>query len=121
MKKVLYFSHDADARRDPKMAALIARTGMEGYGQFWVIIEILREQDAFRLPCKSWAFEALGAEMRITPGEAQTFVETLCKSFDLLRTDGKAFWSDSLDRRMALMTEKSEQARKAAEKRWAGK
>jgi len=120
MKKVAYFSHDADARRDPKIAALIAKKGMEGYGRFWVIIEMLREQESYRLPCKAWAFEALGSEMKTSPDDAKQFIKSLVDSYDLLRMDEKHFWSDSLCRRMVLMEEKSKQARQAAAKRWEG-
>ena len=32
-----YFSHDNNARRHPKMKALIAEFGYEGYGRFWAL------------------------------------------------------------------------------------
>ena len=116
--KVPYFSHDADARRDPKMTALIGRFGMAGYGSFWVIVEMLREEENYRLPHKSFAFEAIGSEIKMSPEEAKIFVNDLIENFELLRSDEKYFWSESLLRRMALMNEKSEKNRRAAQKRW---
>lgn len=118
MKKVPYFSHDADARRDPKIVALIAKHGLAGYGAFWVIIEILREQEKYSLPCKEFAYTAIGSEIAKPAAEAKNFVNALVKEFELLQTDEKFFWSESLNRRMLIMAQKTDQAKKAAEKRW---
>jgi hypothetical protein len=38
-----YFSHDNNARRHPKMRALIAEFGYEGYGRFWALNEKIAE------------------------------------------------------------------------------
>ena len=38
-----YFSHDNNARNHPKMKALIAEFGFEGYGRFWVLNERIAE------------------------------------------------------------------------------
>ena len=38
-----YFSHNNNARRHPKMKALIAEFGFEGYGRFWAICERVAE------------------------------------------------------------------------------
>jgi len=38
-----YFSHDNNARRHPKMKALIAEFGFEGYGRFWALNERIAE------------------------------------------------------------------------------
>jgi hypothetical protein len=38
-----YFSHDNNARRHPKMKALIAEFGYEGYGRFWALNERIAE------------------------------------------------------------------------------
>jgi hypothetical protein len=36
-----YFSHDYNARSDPKIKKLLARHGVAGYGIYWAIIEDL--------------------------------------------------------------------------------
>jgi hypothetical protein len=38
-----YFSHDNNAHRHPKMKALIAEYGYEGYGRFWALNERIAE------------------------------------------------------------------------------
>lgn len=118
MKKVAYFSHDADARRDPKMTALIGRYGMAGYGSFWVIIELLREQEEYRLPHKPWAYQAIAAELKTEIEKTKEFIQDLIKNFELFKSDGKNFWSKSLMDRMAMMEIKREKTRNAARKRW---
>lgn len=116
----VYFSHDANARRDTKMIALIAKRGTSGYGAFWIIVEMLREAETFRLPCKEYVYSAIAHETMMNYEDAKKFVFELIDEFELLKTDSdySCFWSESLLRRMALMQEKSKQARKAALSRW---
>jgi hypothetical protein len=38
-----YFSHDNDARNHPKMKALRAQYGATGYGQFWMLNELISQ------------------------------------------------------------------------------
>jgi hypothetical protein len=111
MKSAKYFSHDADARRDPKIVAMITKYGIGGYGRWWVIVEMLREQDGYCLPCKNWAYEAIGAEISADKDEAQKFIKSLISEYELLKTDGESFWSESLSRRMVKLDEKIRQAR----------
>ena len=77
MKRVPYFSHDADSRRDPKMTALISRYGMGGYGSFWVIIEMFREQDEFKLPCKPYTYEAIAKETGMVIEDVEKLIKAL--------------------------------------------
>lgn len=44
MKKAFYFSHDMNAIQDPKMMALLSKCGTAGVGLYWIIIEILHQQ-----------------------------------------------------------------------------
>jgi hypothetical protein len=51
MKKDAYwFSHDSNAKDDPKSMKLIDQLGLEGYGIYWVLIETLRDQPEYRYP-----------------------------------------------------------------------
>ena len=49
-KDAYYFSHDSNAKDDPKCMLLIDQLGLEGYGIFWVLVEILRDQPEYRYP-----------------------------------------------------------------------
>lgn len=49
-KDAYYFSHDSNAKDDPKCMLLIDQLGLEGYGIFWVLVEILRDQPEYKYP-----------------------------------------------------------------------
>ncbi len=51
-KDAYYFSHDSNAKDDPKCMLLIEELQLEGYGIYWVLIETLREQENFKYPLK---------------------------------------------------------------------
>lgn len=44
MKETYYFPHDSNSIQDPKMIILLNECGLFGVGAFWVIIEILHQQ-----------------------------------------------------------------------------
>jgi len=50
LKDAYYFSHDSNAKDDPKCVLLIEQLGLEGYGIFWVLIETLRDQPEYKYP-----------------------------------------------------------------------
>lgn len=117
-----YFSHDLNARNDPKILILRSVYGMEGYGRYWVLIEMMREQKDYKIMLNKYIWNALAMQMQCTPEEAREFVEFSIKEACLFASDGKAFWSESLRRRMGAVTDaksaKHERARKAAAARW---
>lgn len=121
-KEAYYFSHDANARYDPKILAMRSVYGAAGYGWYWMIIEILREQTDFKLEINKYTWNALAMQMQCNADAdadaIKKFVEDCINEFKLLKSDGKFIWSESLIRRMKKMSEKSEKARKAAKSRW---
>ena len=57
MKDSYYFSHDSNARNDPKILDMISRYGIVSYAWYWILIEMMREQKDFRLKlCKCNAY-----------------------------------------------------------------
>lgn len=118
MKDAFYFSHDLNARNDPKILALRSVYGMEGYGRYWVLIEMMREQADYKLMLSKYVWNALAMQMQCDASAAQQFVEDCINEFNLFESDGDAFWSNSLIRRMGKREDKRESARKAAKARW---
>ncbi|MFC0188210.1 DUF4373 domain-containing protein [Fictibacillus aquaticus] len=118
MKEAFYFSHDSNARHDPKISAMRSVYGTEGYGMYWMLIEILREQEDFKLKKGKHLFNALAMQMQCKSDFAQKFVEDCIHEFDLLVEDDENIWSLSLIKRMELKETISEKRRKAAKKRW---
>lgn len=110
-KEAYYFSHDANAKDDPKILQLRMHLGWEGYGLFWGLIELLRNQPDYRMQ-KHYMSIAFALQTD------QKKIESLVNDFDLFARDQEFFWSESLLKRMELKEEKSEKMRNAANKRW---
>lgn len=111
MKETFYFPHDYGARNDPKLQKLLRELGHEGKSVFWDIIEMLFENGG-RLElaeCDSYAF-ALRTQCDI--------IKRVVSDFNLFQNDGVFFWSNSVLCRLKDREERSEKARKSAEKRW---
>jgi anti-sigma28 factor (negative regulator of flagellin synthesis) len=105
-KDAYYFSHDSNAARDPKCAALISEFGAEGYGIYWMIIETLSEQDGYRLEKFPKLYEGLAQRFQADVKRCSSIIEAMLNDYELLLEDTNYIWSDSLLRRMAEKDEK---------------
>ena len=63
-KDAYFFSHDCNARNDPKILALRSVYGAEGYGVYFMLVEILREQPEYRLSVNKYIWNTLATERR---------------------------------------------------------
>lgn len=73
-KDAYFFSHDCNARNDPKILALRSVYGAEGYGVYFMLVEILREQPEYRLSVNKYIWNTLATHTR--PGRARSFAGT---------------------------------------------
>lgn len=115
-KDAFYFPHDSNAKDDPKCVMLIEQLGCEGYGIYWILVEILREQPDYCCPLSLLA--AFARRYNTTLEKMKTVV----MSYGLFTvTDDKIFFSESLMDRMLPLEDKREKNRLAgkasAEKR----
>ncbi len=117
MKDSYYFSHDSNALTDPKILSMRCDYGMEGYGVFWAVIEMLRVQDEYRLELNKLNFNALKM-LCMTQIDIEEFVNKCINEYKLFETDGKCFWSESLRGRMEKKDTVSQKRKGAASKRW---
>ncbi|GKU79812.1 DUF4373 domain-containing protein [Paenibacillus sp. L3-i20] len=118
-KEAYYFSHDSNARHDPKITAMRGVYGSEGYGWYWILVEMMRDADEYKLDMHSkYAFNAYAMQMHSNSHAIASFVDDCINEFNLFSSDGKYFWSNSLLIRMELKNERSEKAKKAADARW---
>ncbi|RXI40246.1 hypothetical protein CP963_09190 [Arcobacter cloacae] len=107
-KDAYYFSHDSDAKDDPKCMLLIEELGLEGYGIFWVLVETLRQQKNFIYPLK--LLSSLARKYNTTVVK----MEVVVRNYDLFVVENDTFFfSCSLNKRMELMNNKREQAKLA--------
>ncbi|MGE5353992.1 MAG: DUF4373 domain-containing protein [Acidobacteriota bacterium] len=124
MKKDAYFfTHDSNARRDPKIIALRGAYGSEGYAWFWMIVEILREQNGYKYDIGSkFGISSLASELQCDVNRLREFIQDCIDEFNLFESDGRFFWSNSLTDRMDVWEttkeKRSKAGKKGANKRW---
>lgn len=117
-KDAYFFSHDSNARNDPKILSMRCDHGMQGYGMYWVIVEYLREQEGYKLALDNTTCKALAMQMHSTTAEVEQFIQNCIDEYKLFTTDNAYFWADSLIRRMEKMESIREKRKAAAAKRW---
>lgn len=98
-KDAYYFSHDSNAKDDPKCSMLIEQLGLEGYGIYWVLVETLRDQEEYRYPLNmvpilARKYNTTAEKMRVVIG-----------NYGLFCVDENNFFSESLCRRMQTREE----------------
>lgn len=125
VKDSYYFPHDANTRNDPKIMALLSKYGVLGYGRFWIVLEMLRDQKDYQLRRHGWIVSALALAMQCSEEEAEEFVEDCIVKFELFICDGEVFWSESLIRRMEIKDDKKKKRAEAGQRgavaRWGEK
>ena len=94
-KDAYYFSHDSNARNDQRLMRVRMKYGMEGYGVYFGIIEILREQEDYTLHYAD-NLESLAFDLRAD----FSLIESIINEFELFEHDENIFYSKSLKRRM---------------------
>lgn len=114
IKDAYYFSHDSNAKDDPKCVMLIEQMGLEGYGIFWVLVETLRDQPRYQYPLA--LVPALARRYNTTSAKMRTVIENF--GLFTVTEDGQFFFSHSLNQRMKKWDEFSEKQRLRVLKRW---
>ncbi len=117
-KDAYYFSHDSNARHDPDIMKLRTVYGNEGYGNYFMIVEILRDQQFYKYEIDDYTFDAIAFDLRKDSDFIKKFINDCIEKFNLFERDEKYFWSNSLLRRMKIRDDKAKKMRKNAEKRW---
>ena len=117
-KEVFYFSHDSNARNDPKILSMRCDYGMEGYAMYFMIVECLREEETYKLGLNNNTCRALAMQMHCKVDAIQKFIDDCINVYDLFASDGDEFWSNSLLKRMEKMHDIRDKRKRAAAKRW---
>ena len=107
-KDAYWFRHDSNAKDDPKIMLLIDQLGLEGYGIFWVLVELLRDQPEYKYPLK-----LLPTIARRYNTSAEKML-TVVQKYELFEIEhDEFFFSSSLRDRMAALDARRELAKKA--------
>ena len=110
MKKT-YFNHASNARHDYRVMKMRAKLGMESYGIFWALLEMLFTEEnkiciddydtlAFGLQCDS------------------KILKKVIEDFDLFVIEDGCFYSKRLNKQIESINSKSAKAKENASKRW---
>ena len=93
-KDAFYFSHDSNARNDQRLMKIRMKYGMQGYGVYFGIIEILREQSDYTLMIDE--IEGIAFDLRVE----LDVVKDIINNYNLFEINKNSFFSRSLSRRM---------------------
>lgn len=79
-KELKYFSHDNDARHDPKCKRLRLVGGVEAYGRWWMLCEYLAYIETHIAPFADPLDKALlASELECSTEEVEDFCETCAR------------------------------------------
>lgn len=109
--KAAYFTHDYNARTDPKLQEVIMTHGMAGIGVYWCIVETMYEQGG-RLPTKS--INSIAYNLHTS----EDIVRSIIYDFELFVVEGDEFMSNAVKSRIVKKEEISAMKQKAAMARW---
>lgn len=119
MSEHKWFSHDSNARRDPKVLAIRSKYGSEGYGWYWIILEMLREDNSFEFPLSKLHIMALTKELDTNIDLLNGFLND-CLEIGLfnVRHEGeqRVLFCEGLNRRMLTYQEKRKRRIEAGRK-----
>ena len=94
MKEGFYFPHFSNARNDEKIIKLRRVMGIEGYGMYFMLLEVLREQESFKLHID--ALEDLAYDWHTSKEKLAAVVS----NFDLFQVDSSFFFSQKFNQNM---------------------
>lgn len=108
MKDAYYFTHDSNAKDDPKCMMLIETLQLEGYGIFWMLVETLRDQPNYKYPLI--LVPALARRYNTTAEK----IKAVIQNYGLFQVDDREFfYSESLNTRMIAWDNSKEKFRLA--------
>lgn len=111
-KDAFYFPHFSNARNDSKVVKLRRILGIEGYGLYFMLLEVLRDQSDFKYPIQG--IEDLAYDWHISKEK----IISVINDFDLFTIDQNQFFSLKFNEFMQPYLQRSERARIAINKRW---
>ena len=110
MKKT-YFNHDSTARNDYRIIKMRSKLGMESYGIFWSVLEMLfTEENKLCID----DYDSLAFGLQCDPKILKQVIE----DFDLFVIEDGCFYSKRLHNQINDINNKSNKAKENASKRW---
>ena len=110
MKKT-YFNHDSTARNDYRIIKMRSKLGMESYGIFWSVLEMLFTEEN-KLCIDDYDSLAFGLQC-----DAKILKQVI-EDFDLFVVENGCFYSRRLNNHIEDINNKSNKAKDSVNKRW---
>jgi hypothetical protein len=112
-KDAFYFPHFANSRNDNKIMRMRLELGLEGYAIYFMLLEVLREQNDFKYPTKD--IDILAHQF----ATSEQKVRVVICNYGLFEVDAdEMFFSIKQIYYLQPYIEKTQRARVAAQKRW---
>ena len=106
-KETYYFSHDSNALTDTKILNMRADYGLEGYGLYWAIIEMMRNEETYKLELSKNTYRAIKT-LTNTSIEIEKYIKDCIEDYKLFIKAESQFYSKSLLNRMMEYEKKRE-------------
>jgi len=110
MKKT-YFNHDSIARNDYRIIKMRSKLGMESYGIFWAVLEMLFTEEN-KLCIEDYDSLAFGLQCD------SKVLKQVIEDFDLFVVENGCFYSRRLNNHIEDINNKSTKAKESIKKRW---
>ena len=112
-KDAFYFPHFANSRHDRKIMRVWLELGLEGYAIYFMLLEVLREQNEYKYPTSD--IDLIANEF----GTSEQKVRVVICNYGLFEVDAnEMFFSIKQIYYLQPYIEKTQRARLAAQKRW---
>lgn len=105
-----YFPHDKDMRNDPKLRAVRAKFGNEGYAIWCYILESLTNANRFKIEWNELAIELLSGDFMVD-GDRLVEVVNYMIRLKLLTSENELLTCENLQRRLEPLIESRERKR----------
>lgn len=113
-----WLRHSSESRFEPALSKLIKEKGMEGYGAYWVILEIMAKSPGKRLKIAKSFHSNFSDKYGIARGEAEDFVHYMTEiGLAKINLSGEVVMV-AFEGSIAAASELSDKRRKAAKVRW---
>lgn len=118
-QEIYWLKHDGNFRRTQAALTMRSIYGSEGYGWYWMLIEMMREAEGYKLSITGkYSIQGIAKELEADQAKINEFIADCVNEFNLFESDGESIWSAALNEKMAAYNEVVEKKREAARERW---
>ena len=123
--RVDYFRHNVNSRSDLSLSLVLDEFGAEGYGRYWLIIELLYIAEDQMIELSNLTKRSFASSWKCNLEEVDEFIAYLV-DVELMTIEGDMLYSNGVMKRVSMMRETKEElaekrreaGRKGAEARW---